>query len=252
MTAEVLSKYETLIENTTEDLRDHLEHISKQLEDIRARRPDPTSEEDTDDEQQILEERASTTVCLEVVREVADVLDRVRPRLVEQRLTRSGNSSRDVYIANIPSSSRDFTAQLLSPMHANVRSGLSALEARLNQLELKLRGTTSSGRNSPLSSSAERDIEEQIDGIKHCLEICDDATVQANQARTNVFEDVRAGDDANQVVVSTLGDLVSAKRITAGARSTQVLGQMADETLRQLSRTKVSDETTAGAEEKGE
>ena len=38
------------------------------------------------------------------------------------------------------------------------------------------------------------------------------------------------------MIVATLGDLIAVKRVTAGARSTQWLGQMSDASLQQLSR----------------
>lgn len=41
------------------------------------------------------------------------------------------------------------------------------------------------------------------------------------QSRTKVFEDELVADDGQQVIVATLLDLISAKRVVAGARSTQ-------------------------------
>ena len=49
-------------------------------------------------------------------------------------------------------------------------------------------------------------------------------------SRTNVFEDVSAAQDAHQVIAATFGDLISAKRVTAGVGATQWLA------LQQLSR----------------
>ncbi|KAH7370316.1 hypothetical protein BKA65DRAFT_488159 [Rhexocercosporidium sp. MPI-PUGE-AT-0058] len=43
------------------------------------------------------------------------------------------------------------------------------------------------------------------------------------------------GARGSDVLVSTIGDLISARRVTAGVRSRQWLGQMSDETLQQLS-----------------
>ena len=42
-------------------------------------------------------------------------------------------------------------------------------------------------------------------------------------------------DDGHQVIVSTVGDLISAKRVTAGARSVQLMGQISDDSLRHFS-----------------
>lgn len=45
------------------------------------------------------------------------------------------------------------------------------------------------------------------------------------------FEDVKMAEDGRQVIVATLGDLISAKRITIVPRSLQVLRQMSDDSL---------------------
>jgi hypothetical protein len=55
---------------------------------------------------------------------------------------------------------------------------------------------------------------------KQCLAICTQASVQADQVRNNVFEDISTAEDAHQVIVATFQDLISARRVTASARST--------------------------------
>ena len=61
------------------------------------------------------------------------------------------------------------------------------------------------------------------------------SSAQAESARTNVFEDVSAAQGAHQVVASAT-DMISAKRVTAAAGSTQWLGQCSNGTLQQFSR----------------
>ena len=51
------------------------------------------------------------------------------------------------------------------------------------------------------------------------------------EERINVFEDIEIAGDEHPPIVATLGDLISAKRVTVGARSTQWLGQMPDASL---------------------
>jgi hypothetical protein len=104
--------------------------------------------------------------------------------------------------------------------------------SRLNHKQQTLQCARMSGQR-----AAEQDqIQEKKDCIKQCLAICTHASKQVDQFQTNIFEDVSTAQDAHQVVISTLGDLVSARHITAGVRSTQWLGQMSDATLQQLSR----------------
>jgi hypothetical protein len=79
-------------------------------------------------------------------------------------------------------------------------------------------------------------MQAEIDSAKECLAVCAQASEHADRARANVFEDVSAAEDAHQVIVSTLGGLISAKRVTARVGATQWLGQMSDATLQQLAR----------------
>jgi len=47
----------------------------------------------------------------------------------------------------------------------------------------------------------------------------------------NIVEDMSAASDAFQVVVATFGDLLTARRVKAGERATQLGGQMSDASL---------------------
>lgn len=69
------------------------------------------------------------------------------------------------------------------------------------------------------------DLEEHLEEIDNKLQaislrgariLGEDTVERVDQARTNVFEDVSAAQDAHQVIAATLGDLISAKRVTAG------------------------------------
>lgn len=60
--------------------------------------------------------------------------------------------------------------------------------------------------------------------------------MQVDSVRTNVFANVSAAQDAHQMVAATFNNLISARYVTAAARSTYWLGHMSDATLQQLSR----------------
>ncbi|ENH98753.1 hypothetical protein COCC4DRAFT_154992 [Bipolaris maydis ATCC 48331] len=49
-----------------------------------------------------------------------------------------------------------------------------------------------------------------------------------------MFDEVSLREDSHQVIVSTVGDLINARRVSASARSTQLLGQMSDATLQTI------------------
>jgi hypothetical protein len=85
-------------------------------------------------------------------------------------------------------------------------------------------------------AAEQEQIQEEKDDIKECPTIGVQASEQVDQVRTNVFENVSTAKDAYQIIVAEPRDLISAKHIAAGARSTQWLGQITADSLQQLSR----------------
>ncbi|KAH7379010.1 hypothetical protein BKA64DRAFT_585480 [Cadophora sp. MPI-SDFR-AT-0126] len=109
------------------------------------------------------------------------------------------------------------------------------LEDHLQDIDSRLRNLAMPGaRSSDVQASEQEKIKEELDSIKQCLAICAQASTQADKECVNVFEDIFTADDGHQVLVSTIGDLISARRVTAGVRSRQWLGQISDKTLQQL------------------
>ena len=80
-------------------------------------------------------------------------------------------------------------------------------------------------------TSDKQSIREELSGTEALLEFCKQAEEEANRPRTHLFEDVVAGDNSRQAVVTTLDDLISAKRIKVGNNSDQALGNMSHGTI---------------------
>ncbi|KAK6496159.1 hypothetical protein TWF481_002183 [Arthrobotrys musiformis] len=102
-----------------------------------------------------------------------------------------------------------------------------------------------------LSNPAESRAADKIESIQQCLATYSRESEQLKQNRFNIFEDVKAADDAEQVIVATPGNLISAKRVTAGPRSRQWLGQMPDAQLQNLIDNKCSACSTTPQESSG-
>lgn len=79
-------------------------------------------------------------------------------------------------------------------------------------------------------------LREKINSMKQCLASCAQASQQAEQDRTHVFEDISIAENGDQLIVVPLGELIEARRITAGAGSKQWIGQMSDASLQQILR----------------
>lgn len=91
--------------------------------------------------------------------------------------------------------------------------------------------------------SEEQSFREELSGTETLLNFCKriEEEEEANRLRTHCFEDVTTGDNSRQAIVTTLDDLISAKRIKSGDNSLQALGNMADESIQSFFNSAVPD-----------
>ena len=236
----MLAEYKELIGNTTVDLNDHLQDIDQKLHGL-SLTPSAVSEKEDGERDRIQEERDSTKQCLRICSWVSNHIDQVETNTFQDS-TVSGKQRALV------STSEDYV-----PARRVTADGFKECKERLNKTSFKLERhlqeiTARLDNKSPNKQKGESGrIEEERNSIQQCIAICAEAAGQAESARTNVFEDVSAAQEAHQVAVATLGDLVFARRVTVGDRSAQWLGQMSDASLQQLSRdrSRVAEEKAA-------
>ena len=239
VTADVLKEYKELIANTTTDLEDHLQEIERKLQTLPLR-GDTISDEDVAERERMQKEKDSTKQCLAICAQVLEQVSQVRPNVFED--ISAANDAHQVDISTrgglIPA--KRVTAKVLKEFQDKLTATTSDLNENLQKINIRLQRHPSPGARILDEDTAERKrLQEEFDSIKQCLAICTQASEKADQVRTNVFEDVSAAKDAHQLIISTLGDLVLAKQVTAGLGADQWLGQMADATVQQLSRDRV-------------
>jgi len=242
VTAKLLKEYKDMITNTTADLEEHLREIDHKLQTLSSQGAS-ISTEYTHERQQIQEERDSTQQCLEICAQVFTHIEQLQPTASENMSIASDTFQGPDTMPGGIHSARIVTTDAFKACKEKLANTTAQLEDHLRDIDNRLRHF-----NSPLSKKsneqvnkklAEQDIKEELESIQQCLAICAQASAKANQVRINEFEDVSTTDDGHQVIVSTIGDLVSARRITAGARSLQCLGQMSDDSLQLLSRHRI-------------
>ncbi|KAL4931237.1 uncharacterized protein BDV17DRAFT_257445 [Aspergillus undulatus] len=228
VTRQVLQEYKDLIQNTTSDLHDRLDEIERKMSTNQSL-DEPDATISREELQKIEEEKQSTTHCLDVCKQVSDNIEQYH----SGRENRTKKAAGTHHTMNQANSNLSIVQQLaqryLSSGIQNMSAVSNRLQNHLSQLEANLRSS-----KSPVSGQVACDlqnIKEDREEIAQCLNICADASNLSECSRVNVFEDVASSDDAQQVLVSTIGDLLDAKRISTGAGSWQVLGQMSDETL---------------------
>ena len=212
-----------MVRDTKADLEEHLCRIDEQLQDIVPR---ASQVKDADELRRMQEEKNSTLNCLHICAQVSTYIEQYQATAI-QNLSTSSDGTQDLTI-RLPwdsGNSGQVTAIALSECSEKIKNTTTELQKRLGFIHDCLNSASAMDPST---------IEEERRSIQRCLDICDEAALEAEKARTNTFVDVTVAEDSRQVVVSTVGDLISAKRVTAGARSLQLAGQMSDSSLQHI------------------
>ncbi|KAJ9216010.1 hypothetical protein DTO166G4_2254 [Paecilomyces variotii] len=237
ITANVLKEYKDLVDNTTSDLSDHLEEVEQKLQDLSSRNVESSG--DISELQAIEEERRSIQQCLQICTQVSSYIEEIQfgnPKSPSSGLEGKSLSEATKAAEYLKISlATKLTGSTLEECKARLHAASSQLRVQLESLDSKIRSLSKQRPN--LSTGEAEDLKrfkEERDSITQCLAICTEASDLADNPRTNVFEDIQSADSSHQVIVSTLGDLITARRVSAESGSAQWLGQMSDETLRCL------------------
>ena len=230
MTQSLLEEYKSTIDRTMSDLEDVLR--DRQPQTVALGPPKPPGDVGQLD---VADEKASLEHCLAICSRLSGQLDKIQEENFDTGSQRQGN--RITIAMDNPNQAKFITTMRLKDCKAGLALTSSELQVRLKEIDERLgKLSTDFHHHNPfenLHDARRKSEREEVESIRKCLAICADATDEASKDRVNTFEDVQMADDGRQVIVATLGDLISAKRITVGSRSLQVLGQMSDDSLQQ-------------------
>ncbi|KAE8381498.1 hypothetical protein BDV26DRAFT_78010 [Aspergillus bertholletiae] len=233
VTVNVVEEYKQMIAEATSDLQEHLQGINERVKSIEETGHVQQSDIDLS---VVREEKESTEQCLAICIQVSGYIEGAQKSLPQDNhnvpmLTVKPASEKE----SDPQKAYRATDAMLTDFRNKLSLNSHALQARLSALDRQLKDCSEIGVLNSQGTSRLDLIREERDSIAQCLNICADASNIAGTARTNVFENVESADDSHQLVVSTIGDLISAKHIITGSRSVQWLGQISDDTLQKLS-----------------
>ncbi|KAJ6016526.1 hypothetical protein N7540_011117 [Penicillium herquei] len=229
-TQSVMHEYKEVIENTKCDLAQHLQSIEDRVKSLSF----PTQADDGVDlivVQQMKEELESTQLGLDICAQFSSYIEETRSTSL-QRMTQASEASE-----RAPSPSENNFPWLI------LAEALSSAEREIVSSRLRLLQYRRAQGRQPwlpqrrgllyeyVNANERSDINEEAESIKASLKFFDQVSEEASQSRMNYFEDVATGDNSKQVIVTTLKDLISARRITSGSGSLQVLGQLSEDSL---------------------
>lgn len=233
VTIQLLREYKELIDNTTCDLQELLQQTNNGARQSYLQQT-TSAGEDAGTLDDLEQERTSIRQCLEICKQVSAHLDQVQMDALPDMIAAPGDSSA-LLVRDRSSHARFITKERLKDCKRGLGFTINDLESRLDTANKRLAQLSAEEPSTNGVAFARQAIGEEVKSIKQCLAICEEADEQVVNERINVFEDITLAEDGQQIIVATLGDLIAAKRVSAGARSTQWLGQMSDASLQKLS-----------------
>ncbi|KAJ5219047.1 uncharacterized protein N7498_001146 [Penicillium cinerascens] len=234
-TKSVMHEYKELIENTKSDLRLHLQSIEDRVKSLSSANEVDVGF-DLIEVQKMKEELESTQHGLEICAQFSAYIEETRSTSLQKMTQGSAISEREA-----------------SPPEYNmpwliIAEALSSAEKEIVSSRLRLLQYRRAHGSHPWfaqhrgllpgneQTSEQSDITEEAQNIKESLNFFNRVSEETTEGRMNYFEDVSTGDKSKQIIVTTLKDLISARRITSGSGSLQILGQLSEESLNNIVR----------------
>lgn len=236
VTLQVLNEYKDMIRNTKQDLEDHLEEINAKLQsftplDDNRRILGPTDVERFKNEQEATEQ--CLRICAEVLAHINE--QRFRPVPAGQPVQGDlplGFSSRDMTHADLKTLStlKECTDRLSNTL-AWLRAHGEDAQTRLSTGML----VQEPGGASDLRNDAQR-LAREHDSVRQCLAVCSEADERASSGKVHVLDDITIGENGEQMLVSTLGDLFDAKRVSLSDGAVQIVASASEPAIQELIR----------------
>lgn len=200
-----------MISDTTQDLKEHLQRLEEKIQLLSH------SDQSNTEWQAMIQEKMSTQQGLEICAQLSKRIEELEP---------------------VPEENDQFSER--PSAHKYVKNGLDAAKGSIHKLVTQLRNHEEDIDNRmqtmasthPISKDAAAELERlraTKASIHQCIQVISDAGDTRAVERHNVFEDITLADDAYNFTISTIGDLVTARRINLTGRSRNIGGQISDE-----------------------
>ena len=213
----MLENYKDMIFDATNDLGTHLGDIQEKIDRLKA--GDAAAIDEVAIEwQSMLEEKQSTQHGLNMCAQLSTL------------------------IAQFESTSKEHQQFSDRPSaHKHVKSGLDEVGSSVQSLVTRLRSHEASissmleamslndGVSEPVAAQLAR-LQQTKESISQCIQIVSEARESAEE-RSNIFEDITLAENSYAFSVSTVNDLVTARRLNLSGRSRHFGGQVTNDTV---------------------
>ncbi|KAH6708892.1 hypothetical protein BKA61DRAFT_490949 [Leptodontidium sp. MPI-SDFR-AT-0119] len=213
LTQQVVEEYSEMVKDTAYNLEIRLQRINDKMATLISYHS--TLSEDSSIKLQ--DEKDVTIQCFRICECATSYIQSLQNKQRTLQKEVLGQSTGDI---SPQFEAQPLTQKMLSETQEKLVNTIGRLRERLD--------SATSNKSSDHESDTLR-LKEEIDFSENCLEVCKKATYQ-------VMREVIADGDCDQVVVTALADLCHVGAVVSKGSTTQIIGQMSEATLRDLSK----------------
>ena len=208
-----------MIRDATSDLQDHLQQLDQKVKSLASTEDTGSSAHTAVEWQAMLEEKESTHQGLRICAQLSAQIEQLElsssienPQPLQQSLAHK-------YIKNG-----------LDATKGSIQSLVSRLKSYEVDIDRQMASMSSKDQLSEPDSTQLTRLQETKESIHQCIQVVAEAREASVMVeRRNVFEDITMAGNTYDFSISTVGDLVTARRINLTGRSRHIGGQISDD-----------------------
>lgn len=205
--------------NTVKDLNEHLTDINDKIDDLSRTEP-PDAHPNVDAWRTLLAERQCAQQGLEFCAQLSSEIERLEPQLS------------DVSPAAAPTVAQRYIDSGVSTTKGSIQALRSQLQSHTNDIEQQILAMSPRDASSVQETGELADLQRAKNSIETCIQLISQAEEQATAVeRRNLFEDIVVSESSFNFTGSTVGDLVTARRVKISGGSVNVGGQLGSSEL---------------------
>ncbi|KAK2608986.1 hypothetical protein QQS21_002466 [Conoideocrella luteorostrata] len=214
---DVLETYKDMIIDTTNDLDTHLKDLQDKIDRLKA--GDVTAVDDVATEwNAMLQEKESTQQGLRMCAELSTQIVQFETKSTEHPCY----SDRPSAYKHVKSGLHEAKGSIQS-LVSRLRTHAALIDTQLEKMSVE------EALSGPVAAQLAQ-LQQTKESVSQCIRIVTEASELAEE-RSNVFEDITLSDNSYAFSVSTVNDLVLARRLNLKDRSRHFGGQVSDETV---------------------
>ncbi|RYC79246.1 hypothetical protein BFJ63_vAg17873, partial [Fusarium oxysporum f. sp. narcissi] len=216
ITSDALEEYKDMIRDTTNDLQEHMNRLDERLRALAGSEAE-SSGQDEPGWMALLEEKQSTQEGLKICLQLSAQIEQLE------------STSREHPKFSQQPSAHKFVRNGLGVAKGSIQSLVSRLQAHEHDIDNRMEAIRSAVSLSEQEVTQFTQLQETKDSIRQCMRVVADAGEALSDERCNIFEDITMTDSSYGISVSTVKDLVVARRINLSGQARYLGGQISDE-----------------------